>query len=66
MAIQNPVVLTEVQEIEIVETYKKLIGTAKVIFPKGTVYKKHDHRKCHTVSNDASYHHGNHGRRGNH
>lgn len=39
MAIQNPVVLTEVQEIEIVETYKKLIGTAKVILPKGTVYK---------------------------
>lgn len=39
MAIQNPVVLTEVQEIEIVETYKKLIGTAKVIFPKGTVYQ---------------------------
>ena len=37
MAILNPVVLTEVQEIEIVETYKKLIGTAKVIFPKGTV-----------------------------
>lgn len=39
MAIQNPVVLTEVQEIEIVETYKKLIGTAKVILPKGTVYR---------------------------
>lgn len=39
MAIQNPVVLTEVQEIEIAETYKKLIGTAKVIFPKGTVYQ---------------------------
>lgn len=39
MAIQRPVVLTEVQEIEIVETYKKLIGTAKVIFPKGTVYR---------------------------
>lgn len=37
MAILNPVVLTEVQEIEIVGTYKKLIGTAKVIFPKGTV-----------------------------
>lgn len=39
MMIQNPVVLTEVQEIEIVETYKKLIGTAKVSFPKGTVYQ---------------------------
>lgn len=39
MVIQNPVILTEVQDIEIVETYKKLIGTAIVIFPKGTVYK---------------------------
>ncbi len=33
MAIQNPIVLTEVQEVEIVETYKKLIGTATVRFP---------------------------------
>lgn len=39
IAIRNPIVLTEVQEIEIVETYKKLIGTAKVTFPKGTVYQ---------------------------
>lgn len=38
MAIQNPVTLTEVQEVEIVETYKKLIGTATVRFPKGTVF----------------------------
>ena len=39
MAIQNPVTLTEVQEVEIVETYKKLIGTATVRFPKGTVFR---------------------------
>lgn len=39
MAINHPVVLTEVQDIEIVETYKKLISTARVVFPKGTVYK---------------------------
>jgi len=39
MAIQNPIVLTEVQEVEIVETYKKLIGTATVRFPKGTVFR---------------------------
>lgn len=39
MVINNPVVLTEVEEIEIVETYKKLIGTAKVTLPKGTVYQ---------------------------
>ena len=45
MAILNPVVLTEVQEIEIVETYKKLIGTAKVIFPKGTVCQRSEERR---------------------
>lgn len=39
MKINNPVVLTEVENIEINESYKKLIGTAKLIFPKGTVYK---------------------------
>lgn len=39
MVINNPVILTEVEEIEIVETYKKLIGTAKVTLPKGTVYQ---------------------------
>lgn len=38
MNILNPIVLTEVQKIEINETYKKLVGTAKVVFPKGTVY----------------------------
>ena len=31
--------LTEVQNIEIVESYKRLIGTAKITFPKGSVYK---------------------------
>lgn len=54
MAIQNPVVLTEVQEIEIVETYKKLIGTAKVIFPKGTVYKSTIIGNATLEGNDAS------------
>ncbi|GAA6466090.1 hypothetical protein K220099C10_19360 [Bacteroides thetaiotaomicron] len=39
MAINNPITLTEVKEIEINESYKKLIGTAKVVFPKGTVFK---------------------------
>lgn len=37
--ILNPIELTEVQQITITESYKKLIGTAKVIFPKGTIYK---------------------------
>lgn len=39
IAINNPIVLTEVQEIEIDESYKKLIGTAKITFPKGTVFQ---------------------------
>lgn len=37
--IQNPIEFTEVQEITITESYKKLIGTAKLTFPKGTVYR---------------------------
>ena len=39
MAILNPITLTEVQEVEIVESYKKLIGTATIRFPKGTVFR---------------------------
>lgn len=39
MVIQSPIVLTEVEEVEINESYKKLIGTAKVVFPKGTVFR---------------------------
>lgn len=37
--IKNPIVLTEVEEVEINESYKELIGTAKVKFPKGTVFQ---------------------------
>lgn len=39
MVIQSPIVLTEVEEVEINESFKKLIGTAKVVFPKGTVFR---------------------------
>lgn len=39
MKITNPILLTEVQSIEINESYKKLINTAKVVFPKGTVFR---------------------------
>lgn len=39
MMISNPVVITEVESIEITESYKELIGTAKLNFPKGTVYQ---------------------------
>jgi len=39
MVIQNPVEINEVHEIEISESYKELISTAKLKFPKGTVYQ---------------------------
>ena len=44
MRIQNGVEITEVQSLEINESYKKLIGTAKVIFPKGSVCRS-DYRE---------------------
>ncbi|NDV80838.1 hypothetical protein [Bacteroides sp. 51] len=37
--IKNPIEITEVSEIEIHESYKKLIGTAKITLPKGSIYK---------------------------
>jgi hypothetical protein len=37
--IKNPVEMTEVEEIEICESYKELVGTARLKFPKGSVYK---------------------------
>ena len=37
MKITNGIEITEVHRLEINESYKKLIGTAKVSFPKGTV-----------------------------
>lgn len=39
IVIKNPITITEVKEIEINESYKRLIGTAKISFPKGTVFK---------------------------
>lgn len=39
IVINNGLEITEVREIQITESYKKLIGTAKLSFPKGTVYK---------------------------
>lgn len=39
MVIKNQIQLTEVLNIEINESYKRLIGTAKIVFPKGTVFK---------------------------
>ena len=37
MEIKDAIEITEVQSIEINETYKKLIGTAKITLPKGSV-----------------------------
>lgn len=54
MVIKNPIVLTEVKEIEINETYKKLINTAKVVFPKGTVFKSTIIGKVTMEGKDAS------------
>lgn len=36
----SPMLISEVEEIEIEESYKKLIGTASVRFPRGTVIRK--------------------------
>lgn len=36
----NPMVITEVSDIEIEDDYQKLIGTAAVRFPRGTVIRK--------------------------
>ena len=39
IVIKDAIEITEVHEVEIHESYKKLIGTAKISFPKGTLYK---------------------------
>ena len=39
MKINNPIEITEVHELEISESYKELIGTATLKFPKGTVFQ---------------------------
>lgn len=37
---ESPLMLSEVEEIEITDSYKKLFNTAKVRFPRGTVVRK--------------------------
>lgn len=37
---QSPLMITEVENIEIEESYRKIIGTASIRFPRGTVIKK--------------------------
>ena len=37
---ESPLLISEVESIEIEESYRKLIGTASVRFPRGTVIKK--------------------------
>lgn len=60
MAINTPITLTEVKEIEINESYKKLIGTAKVVFPKGILFSRalylelpHRRQGCITVTTEV-------------
>lgn len=36
----SPLLITEVEDVEIEDSYRKLIGTASVKFPRGTVIKK--------------------------
>lgn len=48
MKIRSGVEITEVHTLEINESYKKLIGTAKVTFPKGTVCRFDDYRQYDT------------------
>ena len=54
IVIRNPVTLTEVQEVEIVESYKKLIGTATLRLPKGTVLRSTIQGAATTEGKDAS------------
>lgn len=54
IVIKNGIIITEVNEIEIHESYKKLIGTAKVSFPKGTLYKSTILGTITTEGNDAT------------
>lgn len=54
IVICNPVTLTEVQEVEIVESYKKLIGTATLRLPKGTVLRSTIQGAATTEGKDAS------------
>ena len=37
--INNPIEIMEVESIEINDSYKKLIGSATVTFPKGSVFQ---------------------------
>lgn len=66
MSILNPITLTEVQEVEIVETYKKLIGTATIRFPKGTIFRSTIIGTATLEGKDAQpdNHRGHAGRRG--
>lgn len=54
MVIKNPIILTEVLNIEINESYKKLIGTAKITFPRGTVFQSTIIGNKTTEGKDAS------------
>lgn len=54
MEIKDAIEITEVQSIEINETYKKLIGTAKITLPKGSVCRSTITGTVTTEGKDAS------------
>ena len=54
MEIKDAIEITEVQSIEINETYKKLIGTAKITLPKGSVCRSTIIGTVTTEGKDAS------------
>jgi len=54
MEIKDAIEITEVQSIEINETYKKLIGTAKITLPKGSVCRSTSIGTVTTEGKDAS------------
>ncbi len=39
IVIKDAIEITEVEQLQITESYKKLIGTAKLTFPKGTILR---------------------------
>ena len=54
MEIKDAIEITEVQSIEINETYKKLIGTAKITLPKGSVCRSTINATVTVEGKDAS------------
>ncbi len=52
--ITNPILLTEVKSITIEESFKELVGSAKITFPKGSVYQSTIINNVTVTGKDAS------------